>query len=29
LAQGNRIQSQQRNCSRFSREFLAPLHNRN
>jgi hypothetical protein len=29
LALGNRIQSQQRNCSRFSREFLAPLHNRN
>jgi hypothetical protein len=28
LAMGNRIQSQQRNCSRFSREFLAPLHNR-
>jgi hypothetical protein len=26
LALGNRIQSQQRNCSRISREFLAPLH---
>jgi hypothetical protein len=27
LALGNRIQSQQRNCSRISREFLTPLHN--
>jgi hypothetical protein len=26
LALGNRIQLQQRNCSRISREFLAPLH---
>jgi hypothetical protein len=26
LALGNRIQSQQRNCSRVSREFLAPPH---
>ena len=29
LALGNCIQSQQRNCSRISREFLAPLHDRN